>query len=252
MSILANLNVDESVVIEDKDVVGGGFLVDSGIYECTIAMAYLTESSKGALGVVIHLETADKATVRETIYFTSNKQNGQSLYYTDKQTGEKRALPGFTLLDTIAQMTAGCGFTQLSEVEKTIDVYNSEQKKDVATKVKYLEQLVGEKIYAGIIKVIEDKNQLVDNQYVPTGETRETNSIDKVFHFPTKYTVTEAQAENLRPEGEPKVEANFYDRWLDRWEGKEKNLAKGKAAGGAAGGFAPKAPTGKKSVFNQK
>jgi hypothetical protein len=68
-------------------------------------------------------------------------------------------------------------------------------------------------------------------EYVPTGETKEENEIDKLFQASTRRTTAE-----IRAGAETGV---FIDSWKAKWEGKVKNKAKGGDGSGAKAG-APK------------
>lgn len=103
-------------------------------------------------------------------------------------------------------------------------------------------------ITLGIVKSVVDKTKKNEQTglYEPTGETREENSIDKVFHTETKKTVSEFTTKAEK--------AEFYDMWLKKNKGQTRMRAKGATsktglpgAAPAAGGSAAVAPS--KSLF---
>ena len=87
-----------------------------------------------------------------------------------------------------------------------------------------------------------DKRQKNEStgEYKPTGETRDENVIEKVFHDPTKMTVVEARQGATEPV--------FYEKWLSKNKGQVRNKAKGAdgkdAQSGRPGGGAPQSGNG--------
>jgi hypothetical protein len=207
-----NLKTDDSIQ-EDGDRIGGGLgPLDSGIYNCTISMAYQTESQGGALGVVLHLGTEDGRELRQTVYVTSGKAKGQSNTYLDKN-GEKRYLPGFTLINHLCLLTAGKELSEMATEEKVIKVWNFDAKAEVPTQVPVLTGLLGKEVIAAVFKQIVDKRARGDDgNYHPTGETREENEIDKFFRKLDRMTVAEIKAQELS-------EGVFIDQWAEKHAG---------------------------------
>jgi len=222
MSLLSNLTTDENIQNE-RDSVGSGGPLDSGLYNCTINLAYITKSQGGALGLVLNLSTDAGREVRQTLWMTSGTAKGCKNYYEDKN-GHKQYLPGFNLANSLALLTVGKEISSLDTETKVVNAYSSEAKAEVPTKVEMVMDLLGKEIIAGIIKQTVDKTQKNDaGVYVPTGETRDENEIDKFFRARDKMTTAEirAQAE----------EASFIDTWDQKWTGKTRERAKGAANG---------------------
>jgi hypothetical protein len=230
MSLLKNLKTDESIATE-RDSVGNGGPLDSGLYPSKISLAYLTTSKGGALGLALSLKTDTGRDIRATVYMTSGTDKGCKNYF--EKDGEKQYLPGFNLANSLALLTVGKEIGDLDTEQKVVNVYNYEAKAEVPTKVDMLTDLLGQDIIAGVIKQIVDKNQKNDaGQYVPTGETREENEIDKFFRARDKMTTAEIRAQA--------TEAAFYDTWDAKWTGNVRNKAKGAAAGVAGKVGSPK------------
>ena len=242
MSLLKNLTSDASIATE-KDSVGSTGLLESGLYKSTITLAYVTKSDGGAIGLVLHAKTESGKEIRQTLWMTSGTAKGCKNYY--EKEGEKHYLPGFLSANSVARLTIGKEISELDTETKVVSAYNKEAKADVPTKVEMLVDLLGQEIVIGLIKQTVDKTQKNETTglYVPTGETRDENEIDKMFRARDNMTVAEvtAQAE----------EAAFYATWDAKWTGKTKTKAKGAAAGGTAG--MPKAAGAsaapKKSLF---
>lgn len=227
MSILANLSTDDSITNE-KDSVGSGGVLDSGVYAAKISLAYITKAASEALGLVVHAKTEAGREIRQTLWMASGKAKGCKNYY--EKDGEKHYLPGFLHANSLALLTVGKEISQLDTETKVVNVWSSEAKAEVPTKVEMIMDLLGQDILIGVIKQTVDKTQKADDgSYVPTGETREENEIDKLFRARDRMTTAEirAQAE----------EAAFIDTWEAKWAGKVRDKSKGTA--GTAG--APKA-----------
>lgn len=230
MSLLKSLTVDDTIP-QERDSVGGGGVLESGLYPSKVKLAYLTKSDSGAVGLVLSLKTADGRDIRSTMYMTSGTAKGGHNYYTDKD-GAKQYLPGFNLANSLALLAAGKEISACDTETKVVNVYSKEAKAEVPTKVEMVVDLLDKDIIVGLLKQVVDKTAKNDaGVYVPTGETREENEIDKFFRARDKMTTSEIRAQATEPA--------FYDTWDAKWTGKVKNKAKGAGAGGTAG--APKA-----------
>ena len=222
MSLLANLSTDSSIA-DEKDSIGSGGPVDSGIYNCTVAMAYIMKSQGGAMGLVLTLKTDADKEVRQTLWMTSGTAKGGTNYYTDKN-GAKQYLPGFIQANALCLLTVGKEIAAMDTETKVINLYSAEAKAEVPTKAEVLMDLLNQEITVGIIKQTVDKTQKNDaGVYMATGETREENEIDKLFRTKDRMTTSEIRAQA--------TEATFIDTWEKKWSGKTKDRAKGAAAG---------------------
>ena len=249
-------NLQRDATIEDeKDFIGGNGPLDTDAYTFAIEMAYMDKSSGGAMSLNLHLKSAEGLLLRQTIYVTSGDVKGNRNYYMvrkqGQETGERRYLPGFNTGNAICLLTIGKELSQMVPEEKTINLYDFEQKKDVPKQKDVLMELLGKEIDLGIMKQIVDKKEKVGNEYVATGETRAENEIDKVFRTSDGFTVAEVTAQA--------TEATFRQKWVDKNKGqvRDKSTATktdtgataglpGAAAAPTAGGTA--APT---SLFQQ-
>lgn len=232
MSLIANINTQEDIV-EEQDTLGSSGPLDSALYPMTINLAYFTKAKSEAVGMVVHFKTDDNKEMRQTLWITSGKNKGGKNYY--EKDGQKHYLPGFNQANSIARLTVGKELSQLDTEMKMVNIYSPEVKKEVPTQVEVPVELIGQKVLVGVIKQTVDKTVKTDNgSYIPTGETRQENDIDKIFRLKDRMTTAEilANAE----------EASFADAWEAKWTGKERNRSKG--ASGTAG--APKAVANKK------
>lgn len=227
MSLLSTLSTDATVT-EEKDSVGSGGPLDSGLYKCSVALAYVTKAASGALGLVLSLKTEANREIRQTLWMTSGTAKGGKNYY--EKDGEKFYLPGFNHANSLSLLTCGKEISELDTETKVVNVYSAEAKSEVPTKVEMLMDLLGKEIIVGVIRQTVDKTKKNDaGVYEATGETRDENEIDKLFRAKDRMTTAEirAQAES----------ATFIDTWDAKFTGTVKNKAKG--ASGTAG--APKA-----------
>jgi len=228
MSLLASLTTDSDIA-DEKDSVGSGGPLESGLYHCTVAMAYLGKAASGALSLVLTLKTEAGKEVRQTLWMTSGTAKGCKNYY--EKDGEKHYLPGFNHANSLALLTCGKEISQLETETKVVNVYSPEAKNEVPTKVEVPVDLLGKEILVGLIKQTVDKTKKNENTgiYEPTGDTREENELDKLFRARDRMTTAE-----IRGKAET---AAFADTWDAKWTGKTRDKSKG--ASGTAG--APKA-----------
>lgn len=231
MSLLKTIKSDSSIENE-KDSVGGGGVLESGLYPFKILSAYVTKAASEAIGIVLNFENSDKKRLRQTVYITSGKAKGGTNYYTDKQ-GEKQYLPGYLMANSLALLTVGKEINELDTEDKVIPVYNSEAKKEIPTKVDMIMDLVGQEVLLGVLKQKVDKTSKDGaGNYVPTGETREENEIDKIFRASDRMTTAE-----IRANAETAV---FADTWATKWTG----VTKDKTSKVAGTPGMPKGPAG--------
>ena len=226
MSLLSTLTSDASIANE-KDSVGGGGVLESGLYPATVTMAYVQKSEGGALGLVLQAKTNQGRDIRQTLWMTSGTAKGCKNYY--EKDGVKNYLPGYVAANALALLTTGKEISELDTETKVVNVYNKDAKAEVPTKVEAIVDLMGQEILIGVIKQTVDKTQKTDaGTYVPTGETRDENEIDKFFRASDRKTTAEirAQAE----------EAAFADVWEKKWAG----VTKDKASKGAGVAGVPK------------
>ena len=232
MSLLANLTTTEDIATE-KDSVGGSRVRESGLYPMTVAMAYLGKSSGGALSLNLTLKDGN-GEVKQTFWMTSGTAKGCKNYYEDKQ-GAKQYLPGFLHANALALLTVGKEISQLDTETKVVNVYSPEAKAEVPTKVEVIMDLLGQEVLLGLIKQTVDKNiKDGEGNYVPSGETREENEVDKIFRAKDRMTTAEIRAQA--------PEATFVNIWDQKWTGKTKD--KSTKTSGTAGAPRPAAAAG--------
>lgn len=242
MSLLAGLTTAQDIKPE-VDSVGTSGPLDSGIYLGTVAMAYLEESKGGAVAVVLTIKTDCGRELRnQKLWVQSGTAKGRKNFYLDKE-GKKNYLPGFTTANSLALLAAGKELSQLTPEDKTIKIYNFEAGADVPTQVPVLTELLDKQVYVGVIRQTVDKNvKDANGNYVPSGETRDENELDKFWRQRDKLTTAEILAGATEPA--------FYNTWEAKWAGVTKSKAKGAATGGAPVAKAAAAGGPVESLFN--
>jgi hypothetical protein len=224
MSLFDNLKTQDDIN-EDGDSVGGGGVVDSGLYPAKIGMAYIEKSKGGALALVLHLKLDQGKEVRQSLWMTSGDSKGNKNYY--EKDGEKNYLPGFTLANNLCLLSIGKEVGDVETEEKLIQLWNSEAKKELPTKKPVITGLLGKEIIAGVFRNTVDKTAKGDDgSYYPTGETRDENEVDKFFRARDNKTVAEIRASA--------EEATFYNTWKGKWTGvtRDRTSKEGKASPG--------------------
>ena len=226
MSLLASLTSDSSIQTEKDSVGGGAGALESGLYNCTVTMAYLNKSSGGALGLVLTLKTEQGREIRQTLWMTSGTAKGCKNYYENKD-GEKQFLPGFNHANGLCLLTVGKEINAMDTETKMVNVYSPEAKAEVPTKVEVIMDLLGKEVLVGLLKQTVDKTVKNDaGVYVPTGETRDENEIDKLFRANDRLTTTEIRASAN--------EASFANTWETKWAGKTRDKSKAVSGGSGA------------------
>lgn len=240
MSLFGNLTTEG--LEENQDRLGGYSPLETDVYAGKIKVAYAGQSAKGAHFVTVLADFGGRE-YRETIYVTNQK--GENFFVSKDKDKKKVALPGFTTIDDLCQVTTDKTLSQQDSEEKMVNIYDPDLKKEVPKSVPVLVELTGKDILVAIKKTMVDKTVKEGDEYVPTGESRDENSIEKVFHPTLRVSVVEAK------EGK---DAAFIDAWIERNKGKtfDKRQNKGDVKQGRPGSTsAPTSGNGtaRKSLF---
>lgn len=208
---LSKLKASNNVKVDDNDSLGGGYILESGIYPMTIELAYMDQSAKGALSLNCVFKHGNQ-TLKQSFWVQSGNDKGNAITYKDKRTGEEHLLPGLNMANAIIGLTLGKELSDLDTTEKMVNIYNFEAKAEIPTKVEVLMDLLGQDIIVGVQKRLVDKTVKADNgMYVPApdGSHRTENEVSKVFQAGTGLTVAELRA------GEST--GSFIQDWKDKW-----------------------------------
>jgi len=194
---------------ETNDTLGGGFSVrESGAVTGTVTAMYAGKAanSKAQNVTVIMNDDAGKE-YKETIWVT-NRDN-QNFYLDKNDKTKKRELPGWTTIDELCLVTTNTGLAAQVAEEKMMNIYDYDAKKDVPTAVQMFTAVIGKKVTLGVLKETKSKQKKGDDgTYYDTGETRDENITDKVFHHPSNLTVVEARNGTQTPA--------FYPAWVEK------------------------------------
>ena len=240
MSLLKNLETKANVEGE-KDVLGGGGVLDTNVYPMKVKVAYFTSAASGAVAINLQGDVDGKE-VRQQFWVLSGNDKGNKNTYT--KDGKEYYLPSFLTANSLALLTVGKELSQLDVEKKVIKLYDFDAKEERPTEVDVLVELTGQMIQAGIQKQTVDKNEKGDDgKYYPTGETREINEVVKFFRYDDGLTVPEIE--------KGVTEAKFKDDWVGKWAGKVINKAKGNKDGAKSGLPSGGAKTGTSSLFKR-
>lgn len=240
MSLLKNLETKANVEGE-KDVLGGGGVLDTNVYPMKVKVAYFTSAASGAVAINLQGDVDGKE-IRQQFWVLSGNDKGNKNTYT--KDGKEYYLPSFLTANSLALLTVGKELSQLDVEKKVIKLYDFEAKEERPTEVDVLVELTGQLIQAGIQKQTVDKNEKGDDgKYYPTGETREINEVVKFFRYDDGLTVPEIE--------KGVTEAKFKDDWVGKWAGKVINKAKGNKDGAKSGLPSGGAKTGTSSLFKR-
>lgn len=236
MSLFKNLTTDG--LEEARDSLGGAVILPTDSYPMTIKVAFAGVSQKGSQFIEMHLVTEDGREIRTRQYITSAKTGGN--YSINESTKKKEPLPGFTLVDDVCLIVTGKPLAMQDSEEKTINLYDFDEKKEVPTVVPMLTELLGGVVVFSVEETISavQKEDPDTKQYVNTYEddgsikTRKGNEVLKAFDPETLSSVVEA-----RKGVSPPV---FHDAWVSKYKGVVRNRVKddkGPGAGGKAPGL---------------
>jgi len=242
-------NLTSEGLEQSQDRLGGFKVYESGAYTGTIKAAYGGKSANSnAQNITVILDT-EQGEYRE-IFWVTNKNN-ENFFLNKQDKSKKVPLPGFVLVDDLCLVTTNKPLSQQTTEDKIMNVYDPEVRKEIPKSVPMLVELLGKKVTFGIVKELRNKQakNLSTGEYEDTGESREENSTDKVFHYPSNMTVVEAR--------QGMTVSVFFDAWLQKNKGvtRDRRSIKDGSQNGKPGkpGVPPKAgevPPKTPSLFN--
>lgn len=209
MNLFANL--DTSDVELSRDYVPN--VLDSDIYKAKIDVAYIGQSSGGAISITLNYQISGRK-FKETFYIT-NKEKCPYYIKDDK----KILIPGYKIINDLCLVVLGKELNDpdLNQGPKVFDIYDYSKGEEVKTEVNAILDLSGQEVYLGILKKLKNKSQKTDDgSYVDTAETKEINNINAVFSVSSRMTAYELNHDDERG-------AVFWDKWLAANKGKVKD-----------------------------
>lgn len=221
------LDIAADVEVEkEQDRIGGFQAKESGLYMGKVKAAFFGESSGGAICISLSVDLEDGSPYSEDVYITNrNKEN----FYIDKNTGKKRVSMGMAQMDSLAKLLTGKPLSENKTEKKFHKIWDKTQGEAIPQERDTLVEWTGLDIGLGIIKILENKNTLVDGKYVPTADTRTSNRTEKMFNG-KKQTLSEKEAD---------VDAAFYIDWAASREDYVQDKTVAVAGGPAATAGAP-------------
>jgi hypothetical protein len=243
MKMFGNLTTDGLEAVGDR--LGGYSVLETGVYPAKVKLAYAGKSASSNAQSITVLFDMNGREHRETFWITN--KNGENFSTDAKDPTKRTPLPGFTTVDDLCLLTTGVSLTEQTVEEKVVALYDYELKRDVPQNVPVILDLLNKPVLVGLVRQTVDKTKKNDDgDYVPTGETRDENVTDKLFHHETKRTVAEYR-QNVQ-------EPVFHDKWSDKNKGVTRNRSKGAGTNGGVAGRPGMPPTQgqnqpKKSLF---
>lgn len=214
---------------EESDVIGGGFLWDTGLHKVAITLAYLDKSRRGATSMNFIFKREDGKELRNSIYITN--RDGENFYV---KGDEELLLPGWMHAAALYRAATGEELDVADTEEKTINIYDYDAKKDLPQSREILTAMLGKTVILGLHKITEDKN--VKNsagKYVASGKTRDINEINKTF-LPTGLTNAEAEEGITSPVFLTKWKETYGVKTINKSTGIRDESLGGSESGGAA------------------
>lgn len=193
---------------------GGGFAWESGVYDATIATAYLNQTPSEAQFLNLILKNSDGKELKENFCIRSGKGKGNKVYYV--KDGKQIPLPGYALANSLCVAVTGKSLVECLKAvdkggtveKKTVNMWNPELRKEAPVERPVVMCLVNQPVKVAIHQEIEDKTAKGANgQYEPTGETK---TVNKCKFFGN--TQSGKTAEEITKD-EP---ATFFDKWATK------------------------------------
>ena len=219
---------------------GGGFAWESGVYDTTVKMVYLNQAASEAQSFNIILENSEGKELRESFWIRSGKTKGKKVYY-DKD-GKQFPLPGYSLANSLCVAATGESLAKCidSAEKKTINVWNSELKKEAPTERPVIMCLVNKPVKVAVHQVIEDKQAKNDKgEYVPTGASR---TVNQCKFFGNAEGKTAEEIANKEP-------AARFDKWAQKNTGTVIDKSTGKKGNNSAADIMGSTPADTGSLF---
>lgn len=241
MSLFDNVKTAADVQKEQERVKGKRTPpLSSDIYNLIIKHAYARKSKGGAIGVnLVFNVVGEDRELRDQQWITSGDSKGNKTFYETEQDGKKvkKFLPGFIMIDELSRLTLGKGILACATEKKVIPLYSRDANAEVPTEVDMFTELLGKAVCAAVLQTLQDRTKKNDQtgKYEPTGQTFESNEVNKYFNATDRKTAIEVEAN---------IDADYHKAWLDKWKGQVDDQSTATestgTAGAPAGSAAPK------------
>ena len=258
MSLLKNMKSEGLETQEDR--LGGFSRKETNVYPLDIKIAYITESKNGALGLNL-IGTINGQEYREPVIWFTNRDKEN--FYKDKDSGKKKPLPGFVTVNNLCRLAVDKELFELDTEDKTVKIYDPEEKKEVPKSVPCITELHGSKVLVAVVEQTVNKSE-EDGKggYRDIADSRDENFIEHVFHAEYEATVNElTKMGEAKAEGKDIPEPTFLKMWVEKYAGKKRDkrtIKDGESApksgrpSASNGGSAPQSTEKKtSSLFNR-
>lgn len=237
MGLFSNLKTTDMERQDDR-LGGGRQLFDTDLYENgVIKMAYMNQSETSKSQQIMFIIDFDGKEYREGTWITNG--DGENFYMTGEngKKDKKALLPGYVLIDDLCLIATEKPLNEQDTEEKMVNVWDSDEKKEVPKSRHVLVDLIGKNISAAIQKRLVNKQKKDDNgKYQDTPESREENVVSKFFDPESRMTVSEATKVGEGKSVEPPY---FVDQWVEKYKGEVYDARKIKDGGTAGNAGAP-------------
>jgi hypothetical protein len=190
--------------MDPKTELSGDFLakgtnfdpVPTGVYPYIIELAYLGESSGGAVELNLHCKPADDTGcyLRTKLYVTTGKAKGRKSTMTGED-GVVRPLPSRERMEELARLCANKSADQLNTENKIIKLWDWNTRSEEPVEKPILPELMNKPVLLGLLKV--ETNQWRNGKRLKDRKFK--NEIEKVFS-PKGFTYTELENGADEPE----------------------------------------------------
>lgn len=232
-SLLDGLDMGGVEVSTSKDSLStGGFTWETGAYDTEIEVAYLDKNQWGGKTVnYVFKDLAEGKTLKITDMYAN--ENNETF---NEYNGKKSLRVGYRRLVEMAMLACDMEIAEAlleSKItEKIVELYDFDAGGVVEVPRMVLTEFVGKRITLGITKNITNKKAKDDEgKWKTTNEEKISNSIEKLFRFNDKATMSEVEVAKANS-GD--VDPTFFEKWREDRGDKEINKFKETKGGGSS------------------
>lgn len=214
MSMFKKLH-DRDIEKPQDDRVGGGRILDSGIYPGVIKELWGGYYDGGAMFVsgVVTIEGID-IQFRETV---TNKDGEH--FFLDKETKKKKPLPGHTRINDLCMITTEIPLWEAETEDKIVQAWDKDANARINKSVPMIVEAIGQPVSVVLRKVLKNKQvrNTATKQYEDTAEEITVNEI-QTFLTEDRVSMREIEREMEAAEKENRdfemPEPKFADTWV--------------------------------------
>ena len=203
-----DLNLPTGVTVEkEKDSLGGGQVLDTGIYKGVLEMCYHGVTDKGTNFIDLHFKY--KNNVYKHKEYISNRDGEFSV----TKDGVTRPMFGYAKMDSLFKLITGRSLAENGGTtdKRFIKIFDFATMKDKNTEVEVFTDVLNIPVAIAISKINEEKTTPESNYTVGTGEFRQKNTFVKYFNADTGLTLAEIADGVKSPV--------FFNSWRKKYDG---------------------------------